>query len=164
TPSAVPGRLHDPDAAARHEVLRRHARDAPGAPLVALRHAPPALGAAARSAALLRALLRDVAAVGAQPERPQGASAVDARSGSVQRAVPDRGAAPNAEADGRRALPGGVRPGAFRRRAPRYTFGKISDPSPRVTGPTKTRRSGSLLCTSGLRASSCASCLRGSGD
>ena len=70
-PSAVPGRLHDPDAAARHGVLRGDAADAARAPVVAFRHAPSAVGAGARPAAVLRAVLRDVAAIGAEPARPQ---------------------------------------------------------------------------------------------
>ncbi len=71
--SAVSGGLHDSDAAAGHRLLRGDAAADPRAAVVAVRHAPPALGAGARAGALLRAVLRDVAAVGAEPARAQEA-------------------------------------------------------------------------------------------
>ena len=59
-----------------------------GAAMGAVRHAPPALGAGARPAAVLRAVLRDVAPVGAEPARPQERVAVAAPGRSAQRDVP----------------------------------------------------------------------------
>ena len=84
--TAVSGRLHDPDAAAGHRLFRRDAAAAARAPLVAFRHAPSALGAGARAGAFLRAVLRDLAAVGAEPEGAQAPLAVAARGRPAQRA------------------------------------------------------------------------------
>ena len=80
--------LHDPDAAARHGLLRRDAAAAARAAMGAFRHAPPALGAGARRRAVLRALLRDVAPLGAEPARPEELVALAARGRDPQRVVP----------------------------------------------------------------------------
>ena len=89
-PPAVPGRLHHPDAAAGHRLLRGDAPAAAGAAMVAVRHAPSAVGAGARAGALLRALLRDLAAVGAESARPQEPVAVAARGRPAQRRLAAR--------------------------------------------------------------------------
>ena len=103
--------------------MRRHAARAA---LVALRHASPALGAGARAGALLRAVLRDVAPVGAQPEGAQAAVAVAARGRPAQRAVPDAGAPAHAAHDGPGALPRRIRPGAVGRAAPRASSARAA--------------------------------------
>ena len=64
--------------------------DAAGAALGRLRHAPRAVGAGARARAVLRAVLRDVAAIGAEPARPQEPVAMAARGRSAERLVSDR--------------------------------------------------------------------------
>src|SRR5262249_56047662 len=92
------------DAAARHRVLRRDAAEAPRAQVGALRHAPSALGTSAGAAAVFRALLRNVAPLSAEPEGAQGPDAVDARSRSVERCVPDQSAPPHAPPDRPRPL------------------------------------------------------------
>src|SRR5262249_50702363 len=107
------------DAAARHRVLRRDAAEAPRAQVGALRHAPSALGTSAGAAAVFRALLRNVAPLGAKPEGAQGPDAVDARSRSVERCVPDQSAPAHAAADGRRPLHARVRSRAARRESRR---------------------------------------------
>ena len=71
---AVPGGVHDPDAAPGHGVFRGDAAHAAGAALVPFRHAPPALGARARVAPLLRAVLRDLAPFRPESQRTQGPS------------------------------------------------------------------------------------------
>src|SRR5262249_10214069 len=86
----------------------------------ALRHAPPLVGAGARPAAVLRALLRNLAPLGAEPEGPQGPDAVDARGRSLERDVPDQGAPADAAPDGRRPLHARVRSRAGGR-APRLS-------------------------------------------
>ncbi len=87
-PSSVPGRFYDSDAAAGDVVLRGDAAAGGVAALVALRHAPSALGAGARARAVLRAVLRDVAPLGAESARPQEPLAVDARGRPEEYAVP----------------------------------------------------------------------------
>ena len=81
---ALPSRLHDSDPAARHARTSKQCGRASRAAMVALRHAPSAVGTRARRGAVLRAVLRNLAALGAQPARPQVAVAVDARGRSVE--------------------------------------------------------------------------------
>ena len=69
--SLVSGRLHDPDAASRHGVLRGDAPTHRRAAVGALRHASSAVGTGARSGAFFRVVLRDLAPLGAQSQRPQ---------------------------------------------------------------------------------------------
>ncbi len=54
-------RLHDPDAASGHRALPEARPDPRGPALVQVRHAPRAVGAAARGGTVLRALRRDLA-------------------------------------------------------------------------------------------------------
>ena len=68
----------------------------------------------ARPAALLRALLRNVAAVGPQPQGPQRRCCNGCARSIFERAVPDARAQAARSADGRRSLHEGIRPGAVR--------------------------------------------------
>ena len=64
--------------------------------VVAVRHAPPALGAAPGRPALLRAVLRDLAAVGAEPQRGEEALALARAREASPLGAPVTGAVPDA--------------------------------------------------------------------
>src|SRR5688572_32492474 len=65
---AVSGWLHHPDTPARHIVLRADAADASRTPVGGLRHAPSAVGTGVGSGAILRVVLRNVAAIRAESQ------------------------------------------------------------------------------------------------
>src|SRR5436190_24370839 len=112
---ALPGGVHDPDAAAGHDLLRGNEAGAAGAPLGRLRHASRVVGAGTRRRTVLRALLRNLAPLDSQPRRAQERMAVASRGRSAERAVPP--ARPDAVAahDEDLALPSRARAGGASR-------------------------------------------------
>src|SRR6185436_894033 len=111
-PQAAARRLHNPDAVAGDRTAPRSPDAAPRRPLVPVRHASPALGAAPRGAALPRAVRRDVAALHPQPRGAEALERLDEAGAPVADSLADAGAPEDAAPDAGRGLPARVRRGA----------------------------------------------------
>src|SRR5207237_934069 len=90
---AAPGRVHNSDATPRDRLFRRDEAKSARTQLAAVRHASSSLGARVGSRALLRVVLRNLAAIGAEPTRTEKHLAVASSGGSSQRSLPASSAA-----------------------------------------------------------------------